>query len=133
MSQADPVTTYATTRDAEAFAQLVNEYQRLVFATCRRKLHDQADVDDAVQETFLKLAQRAGELRSNVGGWLHRCAVNVAIDINRRRQRRAKYESQAAARPNRGSDDPQQMLTDLREQIDLAMEKLDDDQRELII
>jgi RNA polymerase sigma factor (sigma-70 family) len=133
MSQADAINTYATTRDAEAFAQLVNEYQRLVFATCRRKLHDQADLEDAVQETFLKLAQRAGELRSNVGGWLHRCAVNVAIDLNRRRQRRAKYESQVAARANSSSNDPQQMLAEVREQIDQAMDKLDDDQRELII
>src|SRR5262249_8945680 len=96
MTQTKQNSTYAATLDPESFAQLVEQYQRLVFATCRRKLHDPADLDDAVQETFLKLAQKAGELKSNVGGWLHRCAVNVAIDINRRRSRQQRYESEAA-------------------------------------
>src|SRR5437588_3633303 len=76
MTQANLLQAYATHRDAESFAQIVRQYQRFIFATCRRRLQNADDVDDAVQETFLRLAQKAGELHSNIGGWLHTCAVN---------------------------------------------------------
>lgn len=129
--QANPLHEYATHRDTEAFSQIVDQYQRLIFATCRRTLHNPGDVEDAVQETFLRLAQKAGELHSNLGGWLHRCAINVSIDINRRRSSQRRHE--AAARRADVFDDPQQTLTELREQIDTAMLKLSDEDRELII
>ena len=56
MTETTLLANYAMRRDAEAFAQLVTRYQRLIFATCRRVLHEPQDVDDAVQETFLRLA-----------------------------------------------------------------------------
>ena len=93
VSQVNLLHEYATRRDAEAFAKIVEQYQRLIFSTCRRKLHNSQDVDDAVQETFLRLAHKAGELHSNIGGWLHRCAVNVSVDMNRRRQARQRIRS----------------------------------------
>ncbi len=126
-----PLDRYAKTRDAEAFAEIVHEYQSLVLATCRRKLANPADVDDAVQETFLRLARKASHLHSNLGAWLHRCAVNVSIDINRRRRARAEYESAAASPAVR--DDPQRQLADLREHLDDALAKLPAADRELII
>src|SRR5688572_10668115 len=133
MSQVDLLNEYATRRDAEAFAKLVDQYQRLIFSTCRRKLHNSQDVDDAVQETFLRLAHKAGELHSNIGGWLHRCAVNVSVDMNRRRSARQKYEHAAAAEQPVGLENVQVELAELREHLDAALEKLDPEQRELII
>ena len=133
MSQVDLLNEYATRRDAEAFAKLVDQYQRLIFSTCRRKLHNSQDVDDAVQETFLRLAHKAGELHSNIGGWLHRCAVNVSVDMNRRRQARQKHEHAAAAETPVGFENVQVELAELREHLDSALEKLDAEQRELII
>ena len=124
---------YASSRNAEAFARIIEEYQQFVFATCRRKLHDPADIDDAVQETFLRLAQKAGELHSNLGGWLHRCASNVSIDLNRRRSARKAHEAVAASDRKEGTLNAQQMLTELREHLDTALEKLDPEPRELII
>lgn len=59
--------SYAATRDPEAFAALVTAYQQMVYSTCRRRLHNAGDLDDAVQETFLRLAQNAGTLRTNLG------------------------------------------------------------------
>jgi RNA polymerase sigma factor (sigma-70 family) len=131
MTQSDLLADFALRRNAESFAQIVEQYQRLIFATCRRKLHPD-DVDDAVQETFLRLAQRAGEVRSNVGGWLHACAVNVAIDMNRRRSTRQRHESAVAVRTEK-TDDPQQELAELREHLDAALLKLDPEERELIV
>ena len=132
MTEANLLREYASRRDAEAFAEIVRRYQGLIFATCRRQLASSADVDDAVQETFLRLAQQAGNLHSNLGGWLHRCAVNVAIDMNRRRSTRQRHEA-AVASPARAADDPQRELAEMREQLDAALEKLDAEDRELII
>ena len=126
-----PLAEYVRTRDAEAFAEVVTQYQSLVFATCRRQLRNPADVEDAVQETFLRLAQKASQLHTNLGAWLHTCAVNVSIDINRRRQSRARHESAAANAT--AKDDPDRALADLREHLDVALQKLSESQRELII
>jgi len=132
MTQAGLLAQYAANRDAEAFAQIVTQNQRLVFATCQRKLRNPDDVDDAVQETFLRLVQKAANLHTNLGGWLHACAVNVAIDINRRRESRSRHES-ASGRVSSSPSDPPQVLAELREHLDAALEKLDPDGRELII
>ena len=127
-----PLSRYALHRDAEAFAGLVGRYQRLVLATCRRRLYNPADTDDAVQETFLRLAQSAGKIQGNLGGWLYRCATNTSIDLNRRRSTRVRHETAAAASSEVG-EDRQQQLKELREHVDTAMGKLDPEQRELII
>jgi RNA polymerase sigma-70 factor (ECF subfamily) len=131
MTELDLLNRYAHDRDAEAFAQLVDCYQRLILSTCRRRLHDAADLDDAVQETFLRMAKAAGTLRNNVGAWLHRCAVNVSTDYNRRRDARLRHESQAVQNP--AASAAQQELAELREHLDAALEKLDTSERELIV
>jgi RNA polymerase sigma factor (sigma-70 family) len=133
MTQADLLSAYATRRDPEAFAQIVSQYQRFIFATCRRRLQSAEDIDDAVQETFLRLAQKAGELHTNIGGWLHTCAVNVTIDLNRRRLSRQRHESATAAPPSKPADNEQQELTELREHLDAALERLSPEQRDLIV
>ncbi len=128
-NDADLLDRYAARRDAEAFGQLVDRYQRLVWATCRRRVRAAGDVDDAVQETFLRLA-RSGP-RANLGGWLHRCAANVSADLNRRHATRARHEA-AAARPEVDAGASPELI-DLREHLDTALDRLDAPQRELIV
>ncbi len=72
-----------------AYEMIYKTYRRSVTATCRRYLADERDVDEAVQDTFVRayaaLDRFNGEFR--LGGWLNRIARNVAIDIVRRRAR----------------------------------------------
>jgi RNA polymerase sigma-70 factor (ECF subfamily) len=131
MTEFELLDRYAQYRDAEAFALLAERYQRLVLSTCRRRLHHAADVDDAVQETFLRMARGAGSLRSNVGAWLQRCAANVSADLNRRAQTRTRHESQVV--PAEPGNDTRNELAELREHLDAALEKLDPAERELIV
>src|ERR1700761_4693032 len=95
-SDIDLLSRYTSFRDAEAFAQIVERYQRLVFATCRRILRDPNNLDDAAQETFLRLTKNVRAKGINLGPWLHCCARNVAIDFNRRQATRLRHESAAA-------------------------------------
>jgi RNA polymerase sigma factor (sigma-70 family) len=74
--------------DEEAFADLMEACRPAVTAACRQRLIDLDDVDDAVQETFVKLACRAGSIRGDVRAWLHSAAVTTAIDFTRRAARR---------------------------------------------
>ena len=83
---------YAKAGDPRAFEVLVHRYQAMVVHTCQRVMKSSTDAEDAAQETFLKLARRAGEIRSNVAAWLHACALRTSIDLLRARgtQRRAE-------------------------------------------
>ncbi|NCQ36367.1 sigma-70 family RNA polymerase sigma factor, partial [bacterium] len=56
------LTRYATTRDAEAFAELMIRHRDLVYATCYRVLRSRADAEDVSQDCFLRLARHAGAI-----------------------------------------------------------------------
>ena len=77
---------YTKTRDPDAFAVLASRYQAMVLATCRRALGNEADAQDATQETFLKLARHGRDLPpgTHLRRWLFTVARNLFIDQRRR-------------------------------------------------
>ncbi len=79
--------------DSGAFDDLVRRYGGMVFGTCSRILHDAAQAEDVTQECFLKLAQSAAAVNSNVPGWLHRTATNLSLNRLKENARRARRES----------------------------------------
>lgn len=83
LTDAELVGRYAEHRDAAAFEVLVWRHCPMVWATCRRILRHQHDIEDAFQATFLALTRAAGTLgtRQAVAGWLHRVAVNAALKL----------------------------------------------------
>lgn len=87
---------YVGRDDADAIKSLVLKHRPMVLATCRRRLGSQADAEDAMQDVFLLFIQNAGRIRSNIGGWLRRCAGNTADHLARNRRKQTHYESQRA-------------------------------------
>src|SRR5687767_9648708 len=83
LTDAELVGRYAEHRDAAAFEVLVWRHGPMVWATCRRVLRNQHDIEDAFQATFLALARHATTLgtRQAVAGWLHRVATNAALKL----------------------------------------------------
>ncbi len=63
--------------------------RRLAHGGARRILADTTDVDDAAQETLIAVARGIGtfEGRSRFTSWLHRIAVNAALEVLRRKNR----------------------------------------------
>ncbi len=128
---------YADLADAEAFRHLVHVHQGLVYAACQRRLGRAEDVEDAVQQTFIKLARHAGTIRGDVAAWLHRCAVNVSIDLIRRDAASRRHEHAAAAMDARrraaaaGAGDAP--WSDVSEHIDQAVAELDEPLRAAIV
>ncbi len=69
----------------QAFVRLVESYQTSLRRMCCAILHDQAQAEDAVQETFLKAYKAMESFRgeSNEKTWLMRIAINTCRDFRR--------------------------------------------------
>ncbi len=63
-----------------------------VYAVCWRHLRHQQDAEDAAQEVFLALIRNTRRIHSHLAGWLHRCAVQTAIGVVRKKQARRRIE-----------------------------------------
>ena len=76
--------------DSHAFRTLVERHSRYVHQVVYRLLGNRADADDVVQETFLKAFRQLSrfEARADFRTWIHRIAVNCAIDHIRARRHR---------------------------------------------
>ncbi len=130
MTPEEALRTYATKRDAEAFRQLVEEYQVLVYSAASRLLKTREDVEDVTQQTFLKLAQRAGTIRENVAAWLYATAVNGALDYIRRDSARRRHEDRLLLEKHDASPAEWHELSTV---IDEEITRLPHDARDLIV
>lgn len=84
--------------DIESFEDLVAPYEARVYRVLSRMLGNEADAQDALQETLLKAFEKVSTFRgeSAFGTWLHRIAVNQALMALRKK----------GADPMRVVDDP---------------------------
>jgi len=75
--------------DSASFEPLVTKYQLRVFATARRYARRESEVEDIVQEVFLKAFQKLSGFRGEAPfeHWLMRVAVRTCYDFLRSHQR----------------------------------------------
>ncbi|WDQ15376.1 RNA polymerase sigma factor [Rhodopirellula sp. P2] len=80
-TDADLLDAWVTDNCLEALDTLVRRYAQMVLSVCIRRCHDRTDADDAMQTTFLYLAQSAKKIRdpNRLAGWLHRVAQRASI------------------------------------------------------
>jgi RNA polymerase sigma-70 factor (ECF subfamily) len=79
---------------SEAFAPLVDAYQRRIFSIVFHLVRRRNDVEDIVQEIFMKAfaAIESYNSQSSFGTWLNRIAVNHCYDyLRRQRSSRVTY------------------------------------------
>lgn len=72
-----------------AFDELFGRYRKGLLAYVTGMLHDAAAAEDIVQESFIKLADRIGQIKPErgVSAWLYRVARNNTIDRLRKHKR----------------------------------------------
>ena len=94
--------------DASAFRVLVDRHSRPVFRLAYRLTGNREDAEDVVQETFLRAYRQLGrfEARASFGTWIHRIAVNCAVDLLRQRPRHQAAASLEDARAGYAADIP---------------------------
>src|SRR5882724_2910595 len=75
--------------DSASFEPLVEKYSPRVFATARRYARRESEVEDIVQEVFLKAFQKLNSFRGEAPfeHWLMRLAVRTCYDFLRGHQR----------------------------------------------
>ncbi len=75
--------------DTDSFELLVRKYQPRVFATARRYARKESEVEDIVQEVFIKAFQKLATYRAEAPfeHWLMRLAVRTCYDFLRGHQR----------------------------------------------
>jgi RNA polymerase sigma factor (sigma-70 family) len=80
--------------DRTAFAQIIERYQRAVYAVAYSGVRDRALADDVTQDTFVIAWRRLGELRDDqrLAAWLCGIARNRARDVRRQTWRETAGE-----------------------------------------
>ncbi len=68
--------------DRVAFGQLVERYERSVYATAMRRLGNEAEAQELVQEVFVQALRKIDQLRDPLrfGGWLRSITQRMAIN-----------------------------------------------------
>jgi RNA polymerase sigma-70 factor (ECF subfamily) len=79
--------------DETAFVRIMERYQAKIFATVLNLLHNRADTEEIVQDTFIRAHRGLAKFRgdSSLATWLYRISVNLARNrywyfFRRRRQ-----------------------------------------------
>lgn len=124
--------------DPQALAELYDRYGRLAYSLILRVVRDTGVAEDLVQETFMRVWNRAQGLdaqKGSVGPWLLAVARNRAIDYLRSaggRERNA-LEFEETDHPALYVDMERDILSsDKARRVKTAVEKLSPHQREVI-
>ena len=85
--------------DAEAYAVLVQQYQKMIRAVTFRMTGSPDDAEELAQDAFLRAYQQLDTFcgSSKFSTWLCRIAINLSLDWRRRESRRDAIHSQWAA------------------------------------
>jgi RNA polymerase sigma-70 factor (ECF subfamily) len=130
--------------DRDAFQELVERYQRKVYAVLLGMLRDHESAWEASQETFIKALRSLDQFKGEASfyTWLYRIAVNVAIDLQRREARRplvgvdeGTMEAQEAVQEELRRDDPFRQVRnrELGARVRAAIEQLTPEHRAAIL
>lgn len=110
----DVLVRQSTLGSREAFGLLVVRYSRSVRAVCIARSGRCSDLDDLVQEAFLRAYRGLGRLEepARFGAYLHRIAHNLCVD----RLRRSGKEPVAVEDVDLVLPEPQPTTPDVREE-----------------
>lgn len=123
---------YADDRDETAFAEIVRRYAGMVYAACYRVLQDKQLAEDVTQETFLRLMRKPAHVSLSLGGWLHKAATQLAIDMSRSESARRRRE-RAHSQDHVEFLEDQKSWKEISETIDRAMVELPEEARDLLV
>ncbi len=132
--------------DRHAFDLLVIKYQRRIMRLLARMVHNQAEVEDIAQETFVKAWRALPQFRGDSAfyTWLYRIALNTARNWLAARQRQPlalaeseNNENETLAPTQRLTEQatPETLLASkqVAQTIDAAIQALPEEQRDAIV
>jgi RNA polymerase sigma-70 factor (ECF subfamily) len=90
---------------------LFHEHKAMVFRAAYRITGSSAEAEDVLQTVFLRLMQQENTTPQNphttlTGAYMHRAAINAALDVVRKRRRAPSVSLEDATLNSRGHDRP---------------------------
>lgn len=81
--------------DSEAFRYIVAEYRQLVYTLAFRLLCNEADAQDATQDTFIKVWQNISRYKQQYkfSTWIYKIASNTCYDYMRAERKESDLDS----------------------------------------
>jgi len=123
--------------EPDAFHQVLNQRSVRWYNACLRITRDADLAADAVQEALLKAWAHRDDFRGEAAldSWIHRIAVNAALDLLRRRKRRAEDELEEdnfEAGPS-ASAESEHVQQSFNKDLSTAMERLSTKERQIFL
>lgn len=122
------------TGDHQAFTILVDRHVDALHGFVQRMLGNQDDAEDIVQDTFVRVWQKASQWhpKAKVSTWLHSIAYNLCMDFYRRiKGETVDITEVELIDPHQPATSRQQQEVAL--QVQLALQQLPESQRSAII
>jgi RNA polymerase sigma-70 factor (ECF subfamily) len=135
--QAAAYETTPLTSPPGALEALFREHHGAVYRAAYRVTGDAMDAEDVLQTVFTRLLRREEQpdLSESAGSYLHRAAVNAALDLMRRRKRARKVDLDEVGESLVDSSDPGPERTrgsrELKTRLREAMARLSPRQAEI--
>ena len=131
--------------DKQAFALLVEKYQRKLARLLSRFIRDQAEVEDVTQEAFIKAYRALPAFRGDSAfyTWLYRIGINTAKNYLMALGRRAPTSTEVEAEDAEGLEEGEQLRDintpeslllskEIAETVNATIEKLPEELRKAI-
>lgn len=129
--------------DLDAFNEIVDWYQGLIFRVCYRVLGNQTKAEDATQDTFIKAYTSLDQYHGgSFKSWLTRIATNRCYDVIRAERRRPAgsldaepVEAEPTWSMEPASEEPESYASrsQLSHYLETALNQLSEDQRVVVV
>ncbi len=118
--------------DASAMEALYTLHAGRVYSVVRRLVGDDHLAEDVSQDAWVRAFQKLASFRGDAafGTWMHRLAVNTALNQLRRRGRRPDVE--AAAEPPATAPDPDERILNQRV-LGQALDRMPEGYRQVLV
>jgi RNA polymerase sigma-70 factor (ECF subfamily) len=121
----------------DAFHAVLSERSGRWYNACLRITRDPELAADAVQDALLKAWDRRDDFRGEAAldSWIHRIALNAAIDLTRRRKTRAadEFDEDGFEAAPQASPESEYVLEELGKDLATAMQRLSMMERQVFL
>ena len=119
--------------EVNAFAGLIDRYQKPVYNAAFRMLSDARNAEDVTQTVFIKAFENLDRYDANYKffSWVYKMTINESINFLKRENRFAGLDLNTLSNQNASEDAFHQFET--KEQIDLALLVLEPSHRAIVV